>query len=395
MVATMPASASAHLDLIRAVAAGAVMWGHVRALFFVDFGHIQHHGALSRLIYLLTGFGHQAVVVFFVLSGFLISSTILRAQASGTWSWSEYALARAVRLYIVLIPGLLLGFLWDMAGSSLFASSGLYSHPLDGIDSAIVANRLTLRIFGGNLLFLQNIECQTFGSNGPLWSLANEFWYYVLFPICLTAGLAWYANVRFKAITFTLAALALAVFLGPALLTGFIIWMAGCVLMIAHSTLRFSSKRWQPFYLSGCAVALCGCLLATRTGSLSGSVGDIAVAIAFTFFLFGVLHVDVSRNIRSYLRLARRIAGFSYSLYVLHFPLLLFFRGLVSPSQRWQPDVPHLLAGWTIGALAIGFAWLISSVTEARTQQVRTWLRAALVGLRNRRTDRIVEAVGI
>jgi peptidoglycan/LPS O-acetylase OafA/YrhL len=45
----------------------------------------------------------------FVLSGFLISSTVLRSQVSGNW-WRDYAVNRSVRLYVVLIPGLLLGF---------------------------------------------------------------------------------------------------------------------------------------------------------------------------------------------------------------------------------------------------------------------------------------------
>lgn len=34
----------------------------------------------------------------------------------------------------------------------------------------------------GNLLFLQTKITQEFGSNGPLWSLFSEFWYYVLVP---------------------------------------------------------------------------------------------------------------------------------------------------------------------------------------------------------------------
>jgi len=42
----LSASASAHLDVIRAAAAWAVMWGHLRTLFFVDFQHLQGPGWL-------------------------------------------------------------------------------------------------------------------------------------------------------------------------------------------------------------------------------------------------------------------------------------------------------------------------------------------------------------
>jgi len=125
----LSASASAHLDVIRAAAAWAVMWGHLRTLFFVDFQHLHSPGWLLGALYFFTGFGHQAVMVFFVLSGFLISATVIKSHISGTWSWREYAINRSTRLYVVLIPGLLLGSLWDSAGSALFASTGLYTIP--------------------------------------------------------------------------------------------------------------------------------------------------------------------------------------------------------------------------------------------------------------------------
>jgi len=38
-----------------------------------------------------------------------------------------------------------------------------------------------------NVFFLQTITVPVYGSNSPLWSLANEFWYYLLFPLLLLA----------------------------------------------------------------------------------------------------------------------------------------------------------------------------------------------------------------
>src|SRR5712671_7599591 len=34
---------------------------------------------------------------------------------------------------------------------------------------------------------LQEIIVPSLGSNGPLWSFANEWWYYVLFGLCMIA----------------------------------------------------------------------------------------------------------------------------------------------------------------------------------------------------------------
>src|SRR5579862_8276173 len=80
-------SASAHLDAIRAIAASAVLWDHIRGLFFVDFPELRNPSLPLKTLYFVTGFGRLAVIVFFVLSGFLISSAILKRAVAGTWSW--------------------------------------------------------------------------------------------------------------------------------------------------------------------------------------------------------------------------------------------------------------------------------------------------------------------
>ena len=77
-----------------------------------------------------------------MLSGFLISATIIKSHLSGTWSWGEYAINRSTRLYVVLIPGLILGSLWDIAGSSLFAPTGIYTHPIADLGPAIPAREI-------------------------------------------------------------------------------------------------------------------------------------------------------------------------------------------------------------------------------------------------------------
>lgn len=376
----LSAPVSAHLDFIRSVAAWAVMWGHLRALFFVDFQELHLRNPLLNAIYFVTGFGHEAVMVFFVLSGFLISSSILRSRAAGTWSWAGYAISRATRLYVVLIPGLLFGTLWDLSGKNLFAASGLYTSPLAGFGRLIVRDDLTVKNFFGNLFFLQTIFCDTFGSNGPLWSIASEFWYYVLFPLGLIASQAWLRKARGQAILLAFFALCIIVLLGPEKMVGFLIWLAGFVLVVACARFTISARPVQLACLFLSGLILGAALAAARLEKLSSLNSDLAVGLAFSVFLFAVLQLDFRTAQKgAYLRSAHLFAGFSYTLYVLHFPFLLFLRAALTPQQKWQPDTRHLCYGAGIGIITLIFAWLVAQVTERKTGSVRRkikrWLR--------------------
>ena len=370
----LTAAASDSLDLIRAVAACGVMVGHLRALFFVDFRQLSHKSLPLEALYFLTGFGHQAVIVFFVLSGFLISSTVIRSRVLGKWSWRDYAVNRATRLYVVLIPGLLLGFFWDRLGSWLFASKGIYARPLSDLGPAVPLQNLTPGNFLGNLFFLQTIFCDTFGSNGPLWSLANEFWYYVLFPIALAACLAWVRRSLRVAIPLTCLAIFLGAFVGHGILIGFLIWLAGCGLVILYSRVQVRS-RFAALGLLCLASVLSGVTFAVaRVLQQDPLLSDLEVGFVFTLFLFAVFQIAVRRNPSPYSTVVHRFAGFSYSLYVLHFPFLLFFRTWLVPVERWQPTAARLLCAASIGAGSLLFAWLVSLVTEAKTDVARAKL---------------------
>ncbi len=166
--------ASAHLDWIRGLAAAAVMLSHVRGLFFLDYPELSRKSPALSALYALTGLGHQAVMVFFVLSGFFISTSVVFALRERRWSWRAYLINRVSRLELVLLPALLLGALWDQIGLRLPSGFALYHSGLYKFYLPSVALRSTVSGFFGNLFFLQSIRFQVFGSNGPLWSLTTS-----------------------------------------------------------------------------------------------------------------------------------------------------------------------------------------------------------------------------
>lgn len=62
------------LDLIRYIAALLVVVGHFRAEFFVNYDDLaaSQKGATMSILYVMTSLGHVSVIIFFVLSGYLV-----------------------------------------------------------------------------------------------------------------------------------------------------------------------------------------------------------------------------------------------------------------------------------------------------------------------------------
>lgn len=98
----------AALDFLRWTAAFAVLAGHVRAFCFPPYGEFANPGVLTRAFYLGTGFGHQAVMVFFVLSGFLVGGRALEKMEHQKFKPGDYMIDRVSRLYPVFIACLVL-----------------------------------------------------------------------------------------------------------------------------------------------------------------------------------------------------------------------------------------------------------------------------------------------
>jgi peptidoglycan/LPS O-acetylase OafA/YrhL len=177
-----------HLDMFRGLAAIGVMIGHARAFTIIDYSITKADTLWIQAFYFVTGLGHQCVIGFFALSGFLVGGRALRNIIDGNWTWPRYMVRRLTRLWMVLIPALLLTLGLDTAGENMGGRAGYEGSFYNLINSGpTVASPADLSIatLAGNAFFLQTILVPTFGSDGPLWSLANEFWYYIMFPFVL------------------------------------------------------------------------------------------------------------------------------------------------------------------------------------------------------------------
>jgi peptidoglycan/LPS O-acetylase OafA/YrhL len=359
------------MDATRALAALAVVIYHLRGILFLDAD--AGLSAPWKIFYFATGFGHQAVMIFFVLSGYWITKTVARRSAGGGFAWSDYAIDRLSRLWVVLIPALLLGGIFDSIGRYEIAAP-IYLG-VQGTNTLLaydVASHLSLRNFVGSLAFVQTLLVKPFGSNGSLWSLANEFWYYVWFPPL-------YLSLRGRrpsiAVTFVL--ITMAAF--PTLLPGFVCWLFGSLLFYATqtATIHTAPRPRMVVALSAAILLFFGVLVTSRIPNLpvDGSIQDLAISGSFALLLFVLI-----RSARTYPHwltpLCRYGAGSSYSLYAVHFPLVVLLAALfVTPAHRLAPSGRLLVSFVLIAFVAIVFGYGLSVVTEANTSKLRRLLK--------------------
>src|ERR1700684_594803 len=77
-------------NAVRGIAAVEVCASHLRSFLLGHFAAGPRPPALDRVFYFATGRGHEAVVIFFVMSGWLVGGSVWRQQRDGRFSWRDY-----------------------------------------------------------------------------------------------------------------------------------------------------------------------------------------------------------------------------------------------------------------------------------------------------------------
>ena len=190
----MKKNISIYLDLVRIIATMLVFISHAEKF---DGQWINAN---------FPNFGHDAVVIFFVLSGFVIRFIAETKESSLKF----YAQARAIRIYSVAVPSLIIVVALSFLGSTL---------ELNGYGNFLEID--WLYIISMSVFFLNEIQGLDLlvPNNGPYWSICYEVSYYVLFAI-----LFYLTGIK-KYILFIIAS----VFIGFKILLLFPLWLLGGV----------------------------------------------------------------------------------------------------------------------------------------------------------------------
>lgn len=380
---TMNRTLSGFIDCSRWVAAFCVVFGHAGALLI---SHERNDSFAMELFSFTTSLGHDAVVVFFVISGFLVGGVTFDRWLSRGAHFSDYVVSRFSRIYIVLIPALTIGFILDVIGMRYFNDAAIYTNPAPlGIGSLVKAStRLDPQTYIGNLLMLQGVSVTSLGSNSPLWSLAYEWWYYCLFFIVLAGFFskgwlraAWWA-----------CALPLLLKLPGELVLWMTIWLMGVAAFFICTAVRVKTSvvAVLSVLIVGVALTSWGDIESGRlqvSDSLLRSFWhDLWVGVGYSLCLIAFSH---GKRCFPWAAFNQWAAGFSYSIYLLHFPVLLLLVAISNDVFGVQPLMPLSFSSLAFLTLIVVLVYVVgygfSLMTEKHTSSLKKMLQVMVASV--------------
>ncbi len=287
------------------------------------------------------GYGHFAVAVFIVLSGFSLMLPIARSGVLELdRGFRDYVRRRSRRIMPPYYAALVLSIA-SLVGAQLFLGQQANDEALSG--GSIISH----------LFLVHNLSSDwVFRINGPMWSVATEWQIYFLLPLVLlplwrrfgaavTVSLAWLAPLALHLAlpwdqNFSWAA--------PWFIGSFAagMWCA----IVSHESAKTLTLRWG--VLAVAALALLVAMLAIPEEQMSLIYLDFVVTIMTVGLILYSVHQVVSAARGSTLRDIEReparssrlteflgsppllaLGAFSYSLYLLQHPLLRFSEAIL------------------------------------------------------------------
>jgi peptidoglycan/LPS O-acetylase OafA/YrhL len=323
-----------------------------------------HHASYPRFgggwIAPLGGYGHEAVVIFFVLSGFVIGYS----HAVKDRSFKLYAASRLSRLWSVSVPALALTFVLDAWGAHLDPAS------YEDICTATPLEIGAALAFVNELWFAEGCV----GSNIPFWSLSYEFIYYALFAV--------FAFAPRPLLSVAVGSL----LVGPKLLLLAPCWVMGYLAWRHREGLRHTRHAAVLWLLSTAGMALLvfgklGNKYLTwrveqfigpdwweRLGHSTAFLSDNAIGVCFTLHLVASACLLRERPLGAHVqRFWQVAASATFAIYLIHYPALHFF---AAASQH----ALGVVVGPLVGLASLTLAVLACQPGEILKRRLRRWL---------------------
>lgn len=310
----------------RGFAALLVAYFHCRQITWIGIQQFHRTAAgfdLNTLFSYLTfpiAWGSAGVPIFFVISGYCIHRGTARkliANPSAPFDTRNFLMRRFARIYPVLLAALVLTYVLDS-----------WSRGFSPVSPKI--GTLDLHLFIVNLLSLQGVAGGTFGSNGALWTLSLEVQFYLVYPllIALRRRIGMKAVLVSVGIVNVVSALVFERHEIILFASYWFSWTLGAWIAeakVAPDAVKSPKGSWK---LLGAAivVALLGCAAFQIAQYLAFQLW----AVAFALYLYQVLDKPMRNSLP--VRGFSWLGEFSFSLYIVHIPILIFLGSLLFRS---------------------------------------------------------------
>ena len=345
------------LDLIRFLAAFTVLLAHYRGAFFVEYRLLPENqkNILSTLFFFLTRLGEESVLIFFVMSGLLVGGRAIEKILNNKVDVAKYILDRSVRILLPLFASIVLVVIIDL----------------------IIGNRIPFLDILGSVLSFQGLFTDCY-SNAPLWSLAYEIWFYVIMAgiMLLLKG----KKEKNKLWGLVLVVLVLSFFTKLSTVYLFL-WFIGAFVFFLSS---FQGKRRSVVFLI--FILLCFFMVLSQLTSesktslpilfskLDKDLIKICLGLTAAIFISAMKDIKPVTEIGIYVeKIGSKLAKFSYSLYLTHYPLMYLLLAWGVPKSTELSLTSIMYFTLTI-SIAIVISYVMYFLAEKHTDSIKKYL---------------------
>lgn len=350
------------LDTMRFLAAFMVLLSHARNTFSPPFGDlpIDQQNIFSMAFTLFCRMGHEAVIVFFVLSGFLVGGRGFERIKDGSMNVGSYAIDRFARICPPLLAAILFYYI-----TSLVIPGTPYSWA-----TAI-----------GNLFSLQGICCKSLVS--PFWSLSYEVWFYIILgALALLLKAKKDGKIILGMIVFVAAT---SVFVLGLKMHYLLIWMMGAVAYLARPQKK---NKWVLLLsLVGLFAAILYYQLSKDTKSIEFAVEgsnneliEVIMSLMVCLLIQQVILYEPKKSVSKWIE--KKVGGmakFSYTLYLSHRIVFLWIVAFVWAKDSCQFTLSGIVRFMIIIIATLFICWLLYLVSERYSPSIKKYMKKQLL----------------